>query len=243
MENKVIVVGAIVSYTVSVEGKPDKTYPDLTVKSIGKVGEATRVTVTDKKGKDHDFPIEALTLISTPEAKEVKPPKEKKPEVPYDRAAINAQVKADREAGKVRIYADKTRYVAAASSSDDARKVIDIADEVAVKLRGISIADLYKAAAEYVGVEKAMELQTKYAGRNVGMQRMNVGNVMRGAIRAKVRAAQKVIDDRAKAEAKAETAKNAVIDPSATPAPAAPKAKQAKAAKPAAATAATPPTA
>lgn len=222
MTKALIVVGAVVSYTAKVAGKPDKVYADLTVMAINK----DRANVKDKKGKEHDLPLGELVFVSAPEAKEVKAPRVPKPAVPYDRAAINAQVKADREAGKVRLYPKKEKYVVGTSTSPDARKTIDIADEVATKLRSVSLDQMYVVLGEYVSAERVAECKTRYAGKNIGMQRMNVGNVIRGAINAK-----------AKAAAKAEAAANAPKVEAKADAPATGKAAAGKKAQPAQATA------
>lgn len=56
-------------------------------------------------------------------------------------------------------------------------------DAVALQLDAKSLDDVYKAAAKTLGVPES-ELRARYAHLNVGMQRMNLGNRMRGALRA-----------------------------------------------------------
>lgn len=224
----VIVVGATVDYTAKVAGKPDKTYKGLVVTEINK----ERAKVVDGKKKEHDLALADLTFVSGPEGAAVKPPRIKKEPVPYERGKINELVKADRAAGKTRLYPNKAKYVAGTSTSPDARKTIDVADEVATKLRGVSLDQMYTVLGEYVSAERVAECKAKYAGKNIGMQRMNVGNVIRGAINAKAKAAAA-----ATAKAAADAAKPAA-DAKTTPAagtkPAAGKAAGGKAAAPAA---------
>lgn len=55
-------------------------------------------------------------------------------------------------------------------------------DSVAKKLDAKTLDDVYKAAAKELGVAE-IELREKYKHLNPGMQRMNLGNRMRGALR------------------------------------------------------------
>jgi len=57
-------------------------------------------------------------------------------------------------------------------------------DEVAKKLLGKSLDECYKIAAKVVEESEA-DLRKKYGHLNLGMQRMNLGNKMRGVINAK----------------------------------------------------------
>lgn len=83
---------------------------------------------------------------------------------------------------------DLTRYVAHDTKTVSGRRSLDIADDVADLLRGQHIHDTYDLVAERVvglrgeGNAKtlAAELRTKYQHLNVGMQRMNLGNFLRG---------------------------------------------------------------
>lgn len=58
---------------------------------------------------------------------------------------------------------------------------LDCGDRVAVKLRGKTLDEVYDIVASVVLVP-VNELKTRYAHLNVGMQRMNLGNVLRGAL-------------------------------------------------------------
>jgi len=56
----------------------------------------------------------------------------------------------------------------------------DNGDDVASKLRGLELDAVYARAAKVLGVSQA-SLKAKYAKLNIGMQRMNLGNRIRGA--------------------------------------------------------------
>lgn len=57
-------------------------------------------------------------------------------------------------------------------------------DEVAKKLLGKDLDDVYRIAAKTIG-EDEKALRKQYGHLNVGMQRMNLGNKMRGVLNAK----------------------------------------------------------
>ncbi len=54
-------------------------------------------------------------------------------------------------------------------------------DPVAVKLVGKQLDEVYALTAKTIGVPVS-ELKTRYSHLNPGMQRMNLGNVLRGAL-------------------------------------------------------------
>lgn len=56
-------------------------------------------------------------------------------------------------------------------------------DAVANKLAGKDLKDIYGMVAKETGIPKT-QLVARYNHLNVGMQRMNLGNVLRGALRA-----------------------------------------------------------
>ena len=62
------------------------------------------------------------------------------------------------------------------------KRALDCGDEVAAKLRAMTIDEVYAFAAKLVDV-KPTALKAKYEGLNVGMQRMNLGNMIRKALR------------------------------------------------------------
>lgn len=55
-------------------------------------------------------------------------------------------------------------------------------DAIATKLAGKDLKDVYKLVSKEVGIPQT-QLVTRYQHLNPGMQRMNLGNVLRGAMR------------------------------------------------------------
>lgn len=103
------------------------------------------------------------------------------------KAAAREAAKAEREArraagGAPRLvpanlaayHFDKEKKTAGGNIS------VDCGDKLAVKLRGMSLEQVFAEAAMVLG-EKESDLRTKYAHLNPGMQRMNLGNRMRAA--------------------------------------------------------------
>lgn len=111
------------------------------------------------------------------------------------------------ECGKwflVRLRPDKSRYVRGLGTTANGNDTLDIGDETADLLRGINIDEAYEVVAdrlEQYGRECASTgfikkfgkdtpwesynihafLHNKYWDKNVGMQRMNLGNILRAA--------------------------------------------------------------
>lgn len=73
---------------------------------------------------------------------------------------------------------DLSHYAKVKSASGNAS--LDNGDDVAKKLRGAELDDVYKAASKLLK-EPVPALKAKYKHLNPGMQRMNLGNRMRGA--------------------------------------------------------------
>lgn len=142
-------------------------------------------------------------VVDAPATDSVKPAKVKVPFV-YDRDAINATIAAEKAAGVVRLHPNKSRYVKAVATSADARSVFDNADEVAIALRSVDLAGLWEYATHHLTPEVIAAKRAKYIGKNIGMVRMNVGNLVRGAIRAKARAATLAAAAEAAAQPKTE---------------------------------------
>jgi hypothetical protein len=63
-------------------------------------------------------------------------------------------------------------------------------DEVATKLVGKDLGDVYELASKATG-ESVNALKTKYGKLNAGMQRMSLGNRIRGAASAKAKPGKK----------------------------------------------------
>lgn len=65
--------------------------------------------------------------------------------------------------------------------SAEGNSSLDCGDELAQKLRGMDLDDVYAKAAKTLG-ESERALKGKYSHLNVGMQRMNLGNRLRAAL-------------------------------------------------------------
>ncbi len=64
------------------------------------------------------------------------------------------------------------------------KRALDCGDEVAAKLRAMTIDEVYAFAAKVLkSTDGGKALKAKYETLNVGMQRMNLGNVIRKALR------------------------------------------------------------
>lgn len=77
----------------------------------------------------------------------------------------------------VQVKANREKYTSTRSASG--AKSLHSGDAVAVALDGCSLDDLYPTAADFMGVEE-QTLREKYSHLNIGMQRMNLGNRIRG---------------------------------------------------------------
>lgn len=110
------------------------------------------------------------------------------------KAAAKAAAKAEREAsrkvfvpgpatGVTRIKdttVDLSHYVKHEATTPSGRHVIDNNDEVAAKLRGMALDNVYTYVAAALKVAETA-LRAQYGHLNPGMQRMNLGNRIRGA--------------------------------------------------------------
>jgi len=76
---------------------------------------------------------------------------------------------------------DLSDYVAVKSAGGNSS--LDNGDTLAKKLRGMDVEAVYKEAAKVLGRDEVAALRKRYAKLNVGMQRMNMGNRMRAALR------------------------------------------------------------
>ena len=94
---------------------------------------------------------------------------------------------------RIHLEPDLSRYVKHDETTASGRKVLDINDSVADALRGLNLEDCFRQTARYLaalGVAATPKrpvtmsgLMTKYGHLNPGMQRMCLGNLLRGAIR------------------------------------------------------------
>lgn len=153
------------------------TYQGRTVDVIEVKGGWTTILDGMKQVKVRNSELQAAkaekpakaTKTATPKAKAEKPAKAPKAAKPAD------------EGDNRLIKADLSHYVVTAEvKTASGRKAIDIGDSVAAQLRGADISDAYRAASEATGQPMAA-LRRKYEHLNPGMQRMNLGNLIRGA--------------------------------------------------------------
>lgn len=92
------------------------------------------------------------------------------------------------EDGKTKITIPTSNYVDAKSASG--AKTKNNGDLVATTLAGRPLDQVLAIAAEMTDVP-ADELEAKYAHLNIGQQRMNLGNRIRGAVNKMTKAAEK----------------------------------------------------
>ncbi len=132
---------------------------------------------------------------NAPAPSKAKPPKAPKPKKEAKKSAPKKAAKASKKAKKggkepegpavLATYApnyhkDTEKKTASGNTS------IDCDDELAAKLRGKSLDDVYTMAAKVLAPDETLaSLRAKYKHLNVGMQRMNLGNRMRGILNAK----------------------------------------------------------
>lgn len=130
---------------------------------------------------------EPVTAISMNTLKEVKASKPKAKAKPAVKAKVKAKAKTNGKGTKgpaiLRQYApeyhrDTENKTAGGNVS------VDSDDATAKALRGKPLDEVYTKAAKVLGVT-VKELQTRYGKLNVGMQRMNLGNRIRGVANAK----------------------------------------------------------
>lgn len=92
---------------------------------------------------------------------------------------------------------DLARYTVSEVKTASGRKAIDVNDGVATQLRGLDLSETYRAASESTG-ESMAALKRRYEHLNPGMQRMNLGNLIRGAASKAAREAEKAKAAKAK---------------------------------------------
>ena len=89
---------------------------------------------------------------------------------------------------EVRVKPDLTKYVKGVSGSG--KKTMRANDHVAASLDGFTLDEVFRVAAELTETPEK-EYRGKYSHLNVGMQRMNLGNRIRGAIAKQDKAREK----------------------------------------------------
>lgn len=96
-----------------------------------------------------------------------------------------AEIKALAEGAVLKRVGDKqfdlSDYQAVKSAGGNSS--LDCGDHVAKDLRGMELEDVYKQYAKVFGKEDAAAMRKRYARLNAGMQRMNLGNRLRAAVR------------------------------------------------------------
>jgi len=88
---------------------------------------------------------------------------------------VEGEVVVDNDDAKTRRIGNRRVDV---SKYERTKKSMDCADPVALSLRGSTLDDVYAIASEATGYP-VDELRQKYAHLNLGMQRMNLGNLIR----------------------------------------------------------------
>jgi len=89
---------------------------------------------------------------------------------------------------EVRVKPDLSKYVKGVSGSG--KKTMRTNDHVAASLDGFTLDEVYRVASELTETPEK-EYREKYSHLNVGMQRMNLGNRIRGAIAKQDKAREK----------------------------------------------------
>ncbi len=99
-----------------------------------------------------------------------------------------ANAKEETAPKEVRVKPDLSKYVKGVSGSG--KKTMRTNDLVAAALDGFTLDECYAVAQELTDTP-AKEFRDKYSHLNVGMQRMNLGNRIRGAIAKQDKAREK----------------------------------------------------
>lgn len=156
--------------------------PRLTVE-----GEQTAGAGTDSRPPEAPLPSKAPKAPKKA-APKAKPAKAAKPAKKAKKAKSKGQKVEGM--GVLREYAEK--YEKPTDKKGERLKtaagnpVVDSGDEVAVALRGKDLAQVYEVVAKRIG-ESVPALKKKYGHLNLGQQRMNLGNRLRGHLNAKAK--------------------------------------------------------
>ena len=120
--------------------------------------------------------ITAPTTTKLAKVKAEKAPKE--PKAPREKKPLNERLNGVVESLYLQFYQGYT------TTRKDGTKVrsMDKGDTVAQSLRGLSMGDVYKHAAKMTHTGVA-DLQSRFGHLNPGMQRMNLGNMIRRVMR------------------------------------------------------------
>lgn len=137
---------------------------------ISKSGAWTTISIDGKEKKVRVPTTKARSAGKTPTKNARKAP------------AKRAATRKPKDSDKL-IDADLSKYVVSDIKTPSGRKAIDTGDDVAKKLRGRPLDEVYKLVSEKTGITQK-DLHAKYDKLNPGMQRMNLGNRLRGALNA-----------------------------------------------------------
>ena len=168
--------------------KPDGTEMKVRNGALTPVVVATPAPATQPK--------EAKMTAAAPATKPTPPVREARP------AHFVSEVAPGKIAKIASTAFNLDKYYVSDIKTPTGRRTIDCADEVAQALRGADIDAVYAQAAETLEIAEA-DLRSQYGHLNIGMQRMNLGNRIRGAAAAKAKAEAKAEAAAARAEAAA----------------------------------------
>lgn len=105
------------------------------------------------------------------------------------KAALEAELLAAAVKGRNVVPAHyRANYVRGLATTASGNPTVDNNDDVAAQLRGMAIEGVYGLAAIELGIPQET-LREQYAHLNVGMQRMNLGNRVRGIRKLKAKMA------------------------------------------------------
>lgn len=139
-------------------------------------------TVRDQAGAEKKVRNSALTepveITAPTTAKLAKAKAEKAPKAPRAKKPLTERLNGVVESLYLQFYQGYT------TTRKDGTKVrsMDKGDSVAQSLRGLSIEDVYKQAAKITHIGVA-DLTSRFGHLNPGMQRMNLGNMIRKAMK------------------------------------------------------------
>lgn len=145
-------------------------------------------TVRDQAGVEKKVRNSALTepveITAPTTAKLAKAKAEKAPKAPKEPKAPRAKKPLTERLNGVVESLYLQFYQGYTTTRKDGTKVrsMDKGDSVAQSLRGLSIEDVYKQAAKITHIGVA-DLTSRFGHLNPGMQRMNLGNMIRKAMK------------------------------------------------------------
>jgi hypothetical protein len=154
---------------------------------------------TEKKFRSKDVE-EKLTKAEAKRREREAAKAAKAAEAPADGEEIDAE-------GKL-VNPDLSRYTLHETVTASGRKHIDIDDDVAKILREKTLDEVYSYVAKVCDVT-IKSLKERYENLNLGMQRMNLGNKLRAAMRAAAESSKDVADMKGNKKAPAKKADKA----------------------------------